>query len=143
MYVLFILGTLLEPAIGTPRFLGVYFVALLAGSFGALLLTPDSLTVGASGAIFGLMSAAFIIARHRGIEQLAAQIGFFIIINLVFTVGVSGISVGAHLGGLVGGALAGLLIVYAERRARRPVELEALGMLALAAISVVGALLVA
>jgi membrane associated rhomboid family serine protease len=143
MYVLFILGTLLEPAIGTPRFLGVYFVSLLAGSFGALLLTPDSLTVGASGAIFGLMSAAFIIARHRGIEQLAAQIGFFIIINLVFTVGVSGISVGAHLGGLAGGALAALLVVYAERRARRPVELEALGMLALAAISVAGALAVA
>ena len=143
MYVLFILGTLLEPAIGTPRFLGVYFVSLLAGSFGALLLTPDSLTVGASGAIFGLMSAAFIIARHRGIEQLAAQIGFFIIINLVFTVGVSGISVGAHLGGLAGGALAALLVVYAERRARRPVELEALGMLALAAISVAGSLAVA
>src|SRR5262249_55488832 len=141
--VLFILGTLLEPAIGTPRFLGVYFVSLLAGSFGALLLTPDSLTVGASGAIFGLMSAAFIIARHRGIEQLAAQIGFFIIINLVFTVGVSGISVGAHLGGLAGGALAALLVVYAERRARRPVELEALGMLALAAICVAGSLAVA
>jgi membrane associated rhomboid family serine protease len=58
-------------------------------------------------------------------------------------VGVSGISVGAHLGGLAGGALAALLVVYAERRARRPVELEALGMLALAAISVAGALAVA
>lgn len=143
MYVLFILGTLLEPGIGTPRFLGVYFVSLLAGSFGALLLSPDVLTVGASGAIFGVMAAAFIVARHRGIEQLASQIGIFIIINLLFTVGVSGISVGAHLGGLVGGALAGLLIVFAERRARRPVELEALGMLALAAVSVAGALAVA
>src|SRR5436190_13471698 len=120
MYVLFILGTLLEPGIGTPRFLGVYFVSLLAGSFGALLLSPNELTVGASGAIFGVMSAAFVIARHRGIEQLASQIGFFIIINLFFTVGVSGISVGGHLGGLVGGALCGLLIVFAERRARRP-----------------------
>jgi membrane associated rhomboid family serine protease len=143
MYVLFILGTLLEPAIGTPRFLGVYFVSLLAGSFGALLLTPDSLTVGASGAIFGVMSATFIIARHRGIEQLATQIGFFIIINLLFTVGVSGISVGGHLGGLVGGALAGLLIVFSERRARRPVELEVVGMLVLAIVSVAGALAVA
>jgi membrane associated rhomboid family serine protease len=138
MYVLFILGSLLEPGIGTPRFLAVYFVSLLAGSFGALLLSPNELTVGASGAIFGLMSAAFIVARHRGIEQLAGQIAFFIAINLFFTLGVGNISVGGHLGGLVGGALAGLLIVFAERRARRPVELEALGLLALGTISVVG-----
>ncbi len=143
MFALFILGTLLEPGIGTPRFLGVYFVSLLAGSFGALLLSPNETTVGASGAIFGLMSAAFIIARHRGIEQLASQIGFYVILNVVFTFGVSGISVGGHLGGLVGGALAGLLIVFSERRARRPVELEVLGMAALAAISVAGAFAVA
>ncbi len=142
MYVLFVLGTLLEPGIGTPRFLGVYFVSLLAGSFGALLLSPDTVTVGASGAIFGLMSAAFIVARHRGIEQLAGQIALFIGINLLFTVGVSGISIGGHLGGLIGGALAGLLVVFSERRARRPVELEALGMLALAAICVAGSLAV-
>ena len=143
MYVLFVLGTLLEPGIGTPRFLGVYFVSLLAGSFGALLMSPDTVTVGASGAIFGLMSAAFIVARHRGVEQLAGQIALFIGINLLFTFGVSGISIGGHLGGLIGGALAGLLVVFSERRARRPVELEALGMLALAAICVAGSLAVA
>jgi membrane associated rhomboid family serine protease len=143
MFALYILGTLLEPGIGTPRFLAVYFVSLLAGSFGALLLTPDSHTVGASGAVFGLMSAAFIVARHRGVEQLAGQIGIYIIINIVFTVGVSNISVGGHFGGLIGGALCALLIVFAERRARRPVELEVLGMAALGAISVAGALAVA
>jgi membrane associated rhomboid family serine protease len=143
MYVLFVLGTLLEPAIGTPRFLGVYFVSLLAGAFGALLLSPNELTVGASGAIFGVMAAAFVVARHRGIEQLAGQIAIFIIINLLFTFGVSGISVGGHLGGLIGGGLAGLLIVFSERRARRPVELETLGLLALAAICVAGSLAVA
>jgi membrane associated rhomboid family serine protease len=143
MYVLFVLGTLLEPGIGTARFLGVYFVSLLAGSFGALLLSPNEITVGASGAIFGLMSAAFIVARHRGIEQLAGQIALFIGINLLFTFGVSGISIGGHLGGLIGGALAGLLVVVSERRARRPVELEALGMVALATISVAGCLAVA
>jgi membrane associated rhomboid family serine protease len=143
MVALYFLGSLLEPGIGTPRFLAVYFVSLLAGSFGALLLTPDSPTVGASGAVFGLMSAAFIVARHRGVEQLAAQIGFYIIINIFFTIGAAGISVGGHFGGLIAGALCGLLIVYAERRARRPVELEALGMLALAVISVAGALAVA
>jgi membrane associated rhomboid family serine protease len=143
MFALYILGSLLDPGIGTPRFLAVYFVSLLAGSFGALLLSPDVHTVGASGAIFGLMSAAFIIARHRGIEQLAGQIGFYIIINIVFTIGVSNISVGGHFGGLIAGALCALLIVYAERRTRRPIELEVVGMAALAVISVAGALAVA
>jgi membrane associated rhomboid family serine protease len=140
MFALFILGALLEPGIGTPRFLGVYFVSLLAGSFGALLLDPNETTVGASGAIFGLMSAAFIVARHRGLEQLASQIGFYVILNLAFTFGVPGISIGGHLGGLVGGGLCALLITYGERRARRPVALEALGMAALGAASVAAAL---
>jgi membrane associated rhomboid family serine protease len=140
MFALFILGTLLEPGIGTPRFLGVYAVSLLAGAFGALLLDPTETTVGASGAIFGLMSAAFIVARHRGIEGLASQIGFYVILNLAFTFGVPGISVGGHLGGLVGGALAALVIVFGERRVARPVLLEVLAMLVFSAASVGGAL---
>ena len=61
MLALWILGSLLEPALGKWRFGLVYFVSLLCGSFGALLLSPDSLTVGASGAVFGLMGAAAIV----------------------------------------------------------------------------------
>src|SRR5436305_4186436 len=71
MFALYFVGTLLEPGIGTPRFLALYFASLLAGSFGALILTPDAHTAGASGAIFGLFAAAFIIARGRGLEQVA------------------------------------------------------------------------
>ena len=144
MFVLFILGQVLEPAIGTVRFVAVYLVSLVAGAVGALIMSdPVTFTVGASGAIYGLMSAAFIVARHRGVEQLAGQIGFYIIINIFFTIGVSGISIGGHFGGLIGGALCAFLIVFAERRVRRPVELEVLGMAALAVLSVVGALAVA
>ena len=58
MYALYILGNLLEPAIGHVRFALIYVVALLAGSFGALIVTPDSFTVGASAAVFGLFGAA-------------------------------------------------------------------------------------
>src|ERR687891_651517 len=104
MFVLYILGTVLEEGIGTARMLGIYFVSLLAGSFGALLLDPNQLTVGASGAVYGIMSATFLVARQRGIEQLASQIGLWVILNLVFTFSVPGISIGGHLGGPAGGA---------------------------------------
>ena len=85
MFALYVLGTLLEPAIGTARFVGIYLVSLLGGAFGALLLDPTELTVGASGGIFGLMAAALSIARDRGLDELASQVGFFVVINLVFT----------------------------------------------------------
>jgi membrane associated rhomboid family serine protease len=144
MLALYFLGLLLEPAIGTPRFLAIYFVSLLAGSFGALLVTPDTLTVGASGAIFGLMAAAFVMARHRGLEQIASQIGFFVIINLVFTFSVTGISIGAHIGGLIGGAVAALVVAWFEHR-RMPKKLAAeLGVLGLlGAVAFAGSLIAA
>lgn len=143
MFALYILGTLLEPAIGTVRFLGIYFAALFAGSFGALLLSdPNEVTVGASGAIFGLMGAAFVIARDRGGEQVASQIGLFVVLNLIFTFSVPGISIGGHIGGLIGGALAALLLNYTLRRTTGGARLavEVAGILLIAVASVVGAL---
>jgi membrane associated rhomboid family serine protease len=142
MYVLYVAGTLLEPGIGTPRFVALYFVSLFAGSFGALLLDPHSTTVGASGAIFGLMAAAVVIARGRGREEVVSQFGFFIVLNLVLTFAIPGISIGGHLGGLAGGALAALLIIGLERRRERglAVPLEIAGMAVLAIVAVGGAL---
>jgi membrane associated rhomboid family serine protease len=115
MYVLYLLGQLLEPAIGSLRFGVVYAVSLLAGSFGALLLTPHTLTVGASGAIFGLMAAALVEARARRIQHVQNWLFGLIIINLALSFGVSNISVGGHIGGLIGGALAGLALQAGER----------------------------
>jgi membrane associated rhomboid family serine protease len=143
MFVLYILGTLLEPAIGAARLVGIYFVSLLAGSFGALLLDPNTITVGASGAVYGLMSATLIVARRRGIEQVASQIGLWLAINLVFTFSVPGISIGGHLGGLAGGALAALVVLAGERRGRGAVPVEVGGLGAIAAVAVAGALLAA
>ena len=143
MFALYILGTLLEPAIGTVRFLGIYFAAMLAGSFGALMLSdPNQVTVGASGAIFGLMGAAFVVARHRGVDQVASQIGLFVVLNLVFTFSIPGISIGGHIGGLVGGAIAALLISYAERSVSGATAklIEATGIVLIAGASVAGAL---
>ncbi|MGH2963102.1 MAG: rhomboid family intramembrane serine protease [Solirubrobacterales bacterium] len=142
MFVLYILGTILEEGIGTVRMLGIYFVSLLAGSFGALLLDPDQLTVGASGAVYGIMAATFLVARRRGVEQLASQVGLWVILNLAFTFAVPGISIGGHIGGLLGGAAAAAVILAGERR-RGAIGFEALGLALIAAVSVGGALLAA
>jgi membrane associated rhomboid family serine protease len=145
MLLLFLLGRLLEPALGTPRFLVLYFASLLAGSFGALVLDPNALTLGASGAVFGLAGAVFVIARGRGMDAIASQIGFLIVFNLIFSFAAPRISVGGHLGGLIGGVICALAIVAGERgmlgRNRR--SLEYVAMAAVAVVSFVAALAVA
>jgi membrane associated rhomboid family serine protease len=145
MYVLYIAGSILEPGIGTPRFLGIYFVSLIAGSLGALILDPNTVTVGASGAIFGLMAGVIVVARGRGIEQLAQQFGLFVILNLVLTFSIPGISIGGHIGGLIGGGIAALLVIFVERRmsGRPGFTLELAGILLLIAATFAGALAVA
>jgi membrane associated rhomboid family serine protease len=145
MILLFFLGRLLEPALGTPRFVVLYLASLLAGSLGALVLDPNALTLGASGAIFGLAGATFVIARGRGMDAIAGQIGFLIVFNLIFSLSARDISLGGHLGGLIGGVVCALAIVAGERGmfgARRlPVEFGL--MLAVAVVAVIGALAVA
>ena len=103
MFLLYQLGTVLEPALGRLRFGLVYAVSLLTGSFGVLLLSPDSLTVGASGAVFGLMGTLFLAQRARGIDPFSSGIGGMIGINLLITFTIPGISIGGHVGGLLGG----------------------------------------
>ncbi len=116
MIALYFLGRVLEPSVGTVRFLMIYFASLLAGSLGAILLSANNaITVGASGAVFGLFAATFIIAYGRGLGHVANEIGVIIGINLLLTFTISGISIGGHLGGLAGGALCGLLVIAGER----------------------------
>jgi membrane associated rhomboid family serine protease len=137
MYLLWILGQMLEPMLGSGRFLALYLTALLWGSFGALLLTPDAHTVGASGAVFGLMGATAVELRARGINPFQTDIGMLIIFNLGLSFVLSGISIGGHIGGLVGGALAGMALGYADRRRNRLLGYAACA--ALMVVAVVGA----
>jgi len=145
MFLLLVLGRLLEPALGTPRFLVLYFASLLAGSLGVLIIEPNAVTVGASGAVFGLAGAVFIIARGRGMDALAGEIGFLIVFNLVWSFIGPNISVGGHIGGLVGGVICALLIVAGEKgmlgRNHRPLELAA--MVAVGVIAFLGSLAIA
>jgi membrane associated rhomboid family serine protease len=144
MYALYIVGSLLEPGIGTPRFVAIYVASLLAGSFGALLLSADTHTVGASGAIFGIFAAAFVVARGRRLEGVAAQLGFLLLINFAFTFSIPGISIGGHLFGAAGGAICAVAIAAGDRGMlganRMAAEFGACAAVAVAAV--VGSLLV-
>jgi len=142
MFFLYVMGPMLEPAIGRLNFAVVYFASLFAGSFGALLFQPHALTVGASGACFGVLGALIVIARDRGIPIWQSGLGITLLINLVFSLSVRGISIGGHLGGVIGGALAGWAIVeLAERRRQQPLALAA--CLLIAVVSVAAAIAVA
>jgi membrane associated rhomboid family serine protease len=141
MYLLYILGQILEPALGHWRFALLYVVSLLAGSFGALLVSPDAHTIGASGAVFGLMGATVLEARARGISFIQNQIGFLIVINLVFSFTFSGISIGGHIGGLVGGGLSALALRLGDRYRSRMLGLAA--CVSLGAVAVAGSIAVA
>ena len=110
MLLLWQLGNLLESAIGRGRFVLLYLAALVGGSFGALLLSPDALTGGASGAVFGLMGAAAVALWHRGINPMRTGIGTTLVINLLITFTIPGISIGGHLGGVVVGAAVGYVM---------------------------------
>jgi membrane associated rhomboid family serine protease len=144
MYSLWILGNLLEPAVGRVRFLLIYFVSLLSGSFGALLLTPNSFTVGASGAIFGLMGAGVMVMRNRGIDPMQSGLPLWIGINLVFSFAVPGISIGGHIGGLIGGSLAAIAVFDVPQRIRSlPASAGMVLAGAVGAVAVVGSLAVA
>ena len=142
MVSLWFVGSALEPAIGRVNFLAVYFVSLLAGSFGALWFQPMSPTVGASGAIFGIFGALIIVARNRGIPIWQSGLGIVLVFNLVFSLSIRGISVGDHIGGLIGGLITGWLIVEVAER-RRMARAALAGCAVLAVVSVIGALAVA
>jgi len=140
MYLLYLLGMMLEPALGSVKFAAIYFTSLLAGSFGALFATGAP-SLGASGAVFGLMGAAVIELRARRMSVMESGIGGLIIINLILSFTFANISVGAHIGGLIGGVLAGLAIRTADDRHRSWMGLAA--CVALSAAAVAGSIAVA
>src|SRR5215211_2041107 len=141
MLALWILGTLLEPMLGRWRFGLVYFVSLLCGSLGVLLLSADD-SVGASGAVFGLMGAALVVMRDRGLNPMESGLGLWLGLNLLITFTIPHISIGGHIGGLIGGGLAAVVLVELGERRRLPryvpeLSCAAIGVAAVA-VSIVG-----
>jgi len=131
MLALYWLGTSIEQALGTRRFLLVYFVSGLAGSAGALWFSSAlAVTVGASGAIFGLIGALLIL-EYLATGSLMGQAMVLILVNMAMTFAVPGISIGGHVGGLAGGIVA----TYALMRFRYPPQ-RALGVAIAAGVGV-------
>jgi membrane associated rhomboid family serine protease len=111
MYALWAIGRIVEQYLGTARYIGLYFVSGLAGSAGALLQTPHTPVLGASGAIFGILGAMLVI-EWQVTGSLAGQAMTLIVINLVISFLIPGISWGGHVGGLIGGIL--VMLAYAH-----------------------------
>jgi membrane associated rhomboid family serine protease len=133
MYSLYFVGSIMESLIGRWRFLLLYLASGLAGSAGALLLSPLKPTVGASGAIFGVLGGLFILER-RGNIATGGQIAGLIVINLVITFAFSSsISVGGHVGGLIGG----MVLMIALLQFRRSALYSVAAVAAVVVISVV------
>jgi membrane associated rhomboid family serine protease len=116
MYALYLFGPLLEQLYGHVEYLVIYFLCGIGGSVMTILFSPESAAAGASGAIFGLFGLAFVVSRRRHLllgpqaRAMLSQVGALLLVNLVFTFAVPGISWTGHIGGLLVGALIGLLL---------------------------------
>jgi membrane associated rhomboid family serine protease len=136
MLALWVLGPQLELAIGRIRFIALYLLSALAGS--ALVYWASyeyGSTLGASGAVFGLMGALLVIAYKvkADVQQILLWIG----INAVLTFTISNISWQGHLGGLLGGAAIAAILVYAPRNRRTPIQVAGLVVLTLLLVAAV------
>ena len=132
MFSLFIFGPIIENLVGRGRFITLYLLAALGGSVGVLLLSPGSVVVGASGAIFGLLGAFFVIQRRLGGNsmQLLVVVG----LNLVLGFIVPGVAWQAHLGGLIVGAGVAAIYTATRRRQQRTVQAVAVAGVAVALV---------
>jgi len=140
--VLYQLGQLMEPVLGRLRFAVAYGVAMLSGALGVLILDPNQFTVGASGAVFGLMGAAVAAMRSRGINPFQTSLGGMIMINLLITFSIPGISIGGHVGGLIGGFVAGWILTDLPPSVSRDPKVPLAAVLAFGAVVAGGCLVV-
>lgn len=142
MLLLWFLSQELEPALGRVRFVLVYVASLLGGSLGVLVVSPLSPTVGASGAVFGLMGALIVLQLRAKQNPWQSGIGGLVLVNIAFTFLVPGISVGGHVGGLLAGAAAGA-IVQPLRWPQKEAALRIAGVVALAVLLGVASIVLA
>ena len=137
MYLLLLVGSQLEAALGRWRFTALYLVSALGGSAASYLFNPPGYSaLGASGAVFGLFGALFVVSRRLNTD--ATGIVWLIALNLVLGFVLPGIDWRAHVGGLMTGAVLAAAYAYAPRSVRLPAQIGAsllvVGVLALAVV---------
>ena len=140
MLAIWVLGPQLELAIGRTRFIALFLLSGLAGSTLVYWVGPEYTrfgTLGASGAVFGLMGALLVIAYKvkADVQQILIWIG----INAVLTFTIPNISWQGHLGGLLGGMLIAAILVYAPRQRRTQVQVVGLALFALLLVVAIAA----
>jgi membrane associated rhomboid family serine protease len=112
VYILWMIGSQLENLLSSLKFSVIYFISLLGGSIVSYLFSPfGSYSIGASGAIFGLMGAMLIVGRKKGLD--ISQISTLLVLNVVLGFIISGIDWRAHLGGLIAGVITSYFIINA------------------------------
>lgn len=116
MYLLYMLGQMLEPPLGRVKFGLVYLAGLLGGSAGVLIWGGNAVSAGASGAVFGLMAFAFVGYYLNGTNPMNTSIGTLLMLNLVLTFVFPRISIGGHLGGVVAGAACAFVVMAPRHR---------------------------
>jgi len=118
MYAVLVLGASLERVIGGPRFAAIYFMSALGGSVAALWFSGlDTISVGASGAVFGLMTATIVVGRRMSIDT--SQIIFWLGLNVLIGFLAPDIDWRAHLGGAVVGAITAYALLGSARTAQK------------------------
>jgi len=116
MYALYLFGPIVEQMYGHVEYLVIYLLCAAGGSVLTILLAPNQAAAGASGAIFGLFGLAFVVGRRHKVmlgpqaRALLSQVGLLLVVNLVITFSVSGISWTGHVGGMIVGAVIGFLL---------------------------------
>lgn len=136
MLALWILGSILEPVLGRWRFITLYLLSALGGSAVSLLgLGPGQIGIGASGAVFGLFGALFVVARRLGRDVTSVVV--ILVINAVISFTVPNIDWRAHLGGLITGAVLALAFAHAPRGRRATYSIVASVVMAVVIVVVV------
>ena len=138
MLALWFLGPQLEMVFGRVRFLALYVVSLLSGSALVYWLADEySATLGASGAVFGLIGALLVVAQKVGGDVRSLLI--WLALNVFITFAVPNVSWQGHLGGFIGGFLAGVVLVHAPKTRRTTLQVAGLAVIAVAVLGALAA----
>jgi membrane associated rhomboid family serine protease len=138
MWALWQLGRYLEAALGPARFVALYLIAGFGGNVVSYLFSaPNQESAGASTAIFGLFLAAVVINRRLGLQ--IAQLVPLLVVNLIITFTIPGISKTGHLGGLLVGGIVAVILAYAP--AKRRTQFQVIGCAVVVAVLIVAAVL--